>query len=58
MLIEAVRYKKKLPFDYYKEIIEYYRNHKMDLDIEKLQEYIDFFSKCDKIEEIIQMEVF
>lgn len=58
MLIEAVRYKSKLPFDYYKEVIEYYRNHREALDIELLQDYIDCFPKAAVIEERIQMEVF
>ena len=58
MLIELVRYKNKLPFDYYKEIIENYRKRIDSLDIQKLQEYISKFSRQDKIFETIELEVF
>lgn len=58
LLIELIRNKNKLPFDYYKEIISNYRNRIYEIDIEKLQEYTEKFPWCDKIEETIQLEVF
>lgn len=58
MLIELIRNKNTLPFDYYKEIIESYRNIIQDMDIEKLQEYIVQFPKQNYIMESIQLEVF
>ncbi|MBQ9133393.1 MAG: hypothetical protein IJX64_02545 [Clostridia bacterium] len=58
MLIELVRNKNTLPFDYYKEIIESYRKRIDSLDIEKLQEYISVFPKQNYIFETIQLEVF
>ena len=58
MLIELVRNKTKLPFDYYKEIIENYRKRTDILDIEKLQEYISQFPKQNHIFNTIQLEVF
>lgn len=58
MLIELVRNKNKLPFDYYKEIIIEYRKRIDRLNIERLERYIDLFPKSNKISEIIQMEVF
>lgn len=58
MLIELVRNKTKLPFDYYKEVIENYRNRTDILDVEKLQDYISQFPKQNHIFNTIQLEVF
>lgn len=58
MLIELVRYKSKLPFDYYKEIILNYRKLLPSLDIQKIQDYALRAPKSNKILEILQMEVF
>lgn len=58
MLIELIRNKNSLPFDYYKEIIESYRRIIQSLDIEELQEYIIQFPKQNHIMEAIQLEVF
>ena len=58
MLIELIRNKTSLPFDYYKEIIESYRKRVQLLDIETLQEYITEFPKQNHIMEAIQLEVF
>ena len=57
MLIELIRNKKALPFDYYKEVIESYRRTIQTLDIETLQEYILSFPKKDHIWETIELEV-
>ena len=45
MLIELLRYKNKLPFDYYKEIIGNYRNLIYELDIERIQQYATTFPR-------------
>ena len=58
MLIELIRNKNTLPFDYYKEIIENYRKRINSLDIEKLQDYISMFPNQNRIFEAIQLEVF
>jgi len=58
MLIELVRYKSKLPFDYYKEIILNYRKMLPQLNIQKIQDYALMSPKSNKVLEIIQMEVF
>lgn len=58
MLIELIRNKVTLPFDYYKEIIENYRKRINSLDIEKLQDYISMFPNQNRIFEAIQLEVF
>lgn len=57
MLVELIRNKKALPFDYYKEIIESYRRTVQTMDIEKLQEYILAFPKQKHIWEAIELEV-
>lgn len=57
LLIEAIRYKNKLPFDYYKEIINYYRSHINDIDVSLVLDYLESFPKKDLITKTIQMEV-
>lgn len=58
LLIELVRYKRRFPFDYYKEIIASYREQIMNLDIELIQDYAEKFPKSSIIMNRIQMEVF
>ena len=57
MLIELVRYKSKLPFDYYKEIILNYRKLLPKLNVQKIQDYALLAPKSNKVLEILQMEV-
>lgn len=57
MLIELIRNKNKIPFDYYKEIIESYRKIINRMDIEKLQDYIEKLPKQNNIMKAIQLEV-
>ena len=58
MLVELLRYKNKLPFDYYKEILGNYRNLIYELDIERVQEYAATFPKHKTISEALDTEVF
>lgn len=58
LLIDLVRNRDKMPYDYYKEIIRNYRNLVHELDIEQLQEYIVKFPKKKFINETIEKEVF
>ena len=58
MLIELLRFKNKLPFDYYKEIICNYRNIIYDLDIERIQDYAELFPRSKMITNALEMEVF
>lgn len=58
LLIELVRNKKKLPFDYYKEIIGNYRRLVHELDVQAIRDYAVVLPKTNKVMEIIQMEVF
>ena len=53
-----IKKKKKIPFDYYKEIIANYRSQADKLDIHKIQEYISFYSNKDSLLDTIQREVF
>ncbi len=58
MLIEVIRNKSKLPFDYYKEIICNYRERIHKLDVQTIQEYACTFPKSRMITEILMNEVF
>ncbi|MBQ8995332.1 MAG: hypothetical protein IJ091_05915 [Oscillospiraceae bacterium] len=58
MLIELLRNKNKLPFDYYKEIIGNYRRILEDLDIQAIQDYANAVPKSGMIMETLRLEVF
>ena len=57
MLIELLRYKSKLPFDYYKEILLNYRKILPHLDMQAIQDYAYEAPKSGKVMETLQMEV-
>ena len=58
MLIELLRYKNKLPFDYYKEILRNYRSLIYEMDIERIQKYAATFPRTKMISEALDVEVF
>lgn len=58
MLIELIRKRNKIPFDYYKEIIASYRDIADDLDMYKIEEYLSFFKNDMNIFDVMQREVF
>ena len=58
MLIELLRYKNKIPYDLYKEILAQYRDIVHTLDIERIQEYVPLFPKANMIENMLDAEVF
>jgi len=58
MLIELVRNKKKLAYDYYKEIIGSYRKKAANLDIMDIEDYSKQFDSEEYIFKTIQEEVF
>lgn len=58
MLIELVRYKSKLPFDYYKELILSYRRLLDHLNIQMIQDYALASPRSNKVLEMLQLEVF
>ena len=58
MLIELIRYKSKLPLNYYKEIIRNYRRILPQLDPEKIRDYAEIMPKRDMIVRTLRMEVY
>lgn len=58
LLVDLIRFRNKLPFDYYKEIINNYRKIIHDLDIVKIQEYIYMLPKTNITLEVLEKEVF
>lgn len=57
MLIELLRYKNKLPFDYYKEVLHSFRQILPQLDMQEIQDYIYEAPKSGKIMKTLQTEV-
>lgn len=57
MLIELLRYKSKLPFDLYKEVLLNYRKIMPQLDIQKIQDIAMQSPKQNMVMEALQMEV-
>ena len=57
MLVELLRNKNKLPFDYYKEVLLNYREIVHDLDIRAVQDYAVAVPKSDMIMELLRLEV-
>ena len=58
MLIELIRNKNAIGFDYYKEIINNYREIKDELNIKKISEYISKYAIEDYLYDVIMKEVF
>jgi len=58
MLIELVRSKKGMPFDYYKEIIASYRKMTNELDVRNVEDYANEFGLEEYIFRTVQEEVF
>lgn len=58
MLVELLRHKSKLTFDYYKEVLLNYREIIYDLDIRAIQDYAEALPKSAKIMETLRLEVF
>lgn len=57
MLIELLRYKSKLPFDYYKEILHEFRRILPQLNLQMILDYAQEAPKSGKIMELLQLEV-
>lgn len=57
MLIELLRFKNKLPYDYYKEILNNYREIINVLNISKIEKYAKQFPKSKMILEALRKEV-
>ena len=58
MLIELMRHRQKLPYDYYKEILGNYRLHLDRLYPAKLDDYLEAFPKRNAISRFLDLEVF
>ena len=58
MLVELIRKKNLIPFDYYKEIITNYRKKTDTLDIYKIQEYISYYKNESSLYDTLMREVF
>lgn len=58
MLVELIRKKNLISFDYYKEIINNYRKRIDKLDIYKIQEYISYYKNESSLYDTIMREVF
>lgn len=58
MLIELVRYKTKLPFDYYKEILRNYRRLLPQLNSERIRNYAEAVPKSNKVIQTLRTEVY
>ena len=58
MLVELIRKKNIIPFDYYKEIITNYRKKADKLDIYKIQEYISYYKNEMTLYDTLMREVF
>jgi len=57
MLIELMRFRSRIPLDYYKEIINNYRKISFELDFGIVEEYAAMFKSSAKLMNMIQMEV-
>lgn len=58
LLIELIRKRASIPFDYYKEIIENYRKISNELEMYKIEEYVALFKNEVNLFDILQREVF
>ena len=57
MLLELVRFKAKIPLDYYKEIIQNYRRISDEMDFGLVEDYAVMFRNGTGLMDTIQMEV-
>ncbi|MBQ3922672.1 MAG: nucleotidyltransferase [Spirochaetales bacterium] len=58
LLVELIRKRNKMPFDYYKEIISNYRKITDNLDMYKIEDYLSLYKNDEKISDILMREVF
>ena len=58
LLIELIRKRKQIPFDYYKEIIANYRDIVDELDMYKIETYLPHFKREKDIANTLMREVF
>jgi hypothetical protein len=58
LLVELIRKRKQIPFDYYKEIISNYRKISDDLDMYKIEEYLSLYKNDVNLSDVLIREVF
>lgn len=58
MLVELIRFKSKLSFNYYKEILNNYRRLLPQLNPEKIRDYAEAMPKRDTVVRILRTEVY
>ena len=58
LLVELIRKKNQMPFDYYKEIISNYRKIADDLDMYKIDEYLALYKNNVNLSDTLLKEVF
>lgn len=58
LLVELIRKRKQIPFDYYKEIIANYRRIGEDLDMYKIEEYLSLYKNDVNLADALIREVF
>lgn len=58
MLIELMRYKSKMPFNYYKEIVGNYRRILPKLNSEKIRDYAEAVPKSERVIRTLRTEVY
>lgn len=58
MLCELMKHRNKMPFDYYKEIVENYREIADELDYDKIRNYLDKYKNGSKLYDAMLREVF
>lgn len=58
LLVEIIRKKKQIPYDYYKEIIRNYRDISYELDMYKIEEYLSLYKNNLNLALTLKNEVF
>lgn len=58
LLVELIRKRNQIPFDYYKEIILNYRKIVDELDMYKIEEYLSLYKNEESLGNVILREVF
>ncbi len=58
LLVELIRKRNQIPFDYYKEIINNYRKISDNLNMYKIEEYLSLYKNQDNIANVLLREVF
>ena len=58
LLVELIRKRNQIPFDYYKELISNYRKIVDDLDMYKIEEYLSLYKNESNIADVLLREDF